>query len=90
MSKKKVKFGYIKGTYIQTVSGNSTEYIFEVKIVRETNDVYEILYGKNMIQDGVNSNFIRGLHKVVDKKRIYGIHERELNWIQRNLNNDYN
>ena len=84
MWKKKLKFGYIKGKYVTNDSfRNEVDYIFEVFIVKETNDTFEIKYGDNMVKRSSSSHTINGLRYVVSKCEIYGIHEKELNWFQR-------
>ncbi len=85
MWKSKIKFGFIKGSYSEYSGRKSVDYIFRVKIIRETNDIYEIEYGRNMIHSSDTANSINGLSRVVEKSEIYGIYELELNWLQRQL-----
>ena len=86
---KKIKYGYIKGTSTTTDAfQNESPYIFDVMITRETDDTYEIKYGKSMISGGKPAHEIDGLPKVVSKEKIYGIYERNLNWFQRLFNNE--
>ena len=70
MWKKKLKFGYIKGTCSYNDGRKNIPYIFEVLITIETDDTYEIRYGENMIDRYYTSYRINGLSKVVSKKRI--------------------
>ena len=90
MWKKNLKFGYIQGRYTDSKNPiGEPDYIFEVYVCRETNDIYEIKYGNNKITGGCKVWNINGLPKVVPKDRVYGIHERNLNWFQRMWIYDY-
>ena len=79
MWNKILKFGFIRRTGLDTRSHS-----FKVKIIREIDDMYEIEYLYCMSNSFEIHNMM-GLPLLVDKKEVFCIYERKLNWFQRNF-----
>lgn len=54
-----------------------------MKILNETENHYEVKYVDRV--KGDRFVIINGLDNLVKKQQVYDIHEKNLNWFQRNL-----